>query len=166
MAMPLPTVLAKLTKPRISSTVSALGELTGGVGLSRLDSNAFDARLALCRGRQAPACTSGRSLHALPLLNMFSKFYLSKDQEFVIRTFSKALSICNSELLFMDAAEGLTSYMFSYSMDSSRELSGGVVESVQILARDLFRETSHICVLLLIERRVEDLESYNAFFVS
>jgi len=29
MAMPLPTVLAKLIKPRISSTVSALGELTG-----------------------------------------------------------------------------------------------------------------------------------------
>ncbi len=97
---------------------------------------------------------------------MFSKFYLSKDQEFVIRTFSKALSICNSELLFMDAAEGLTSYMFSYLMDLSRELSGGVVEGVQILARDLFRETSHICVLLLIERRIEDLESYNAFFVS
>jgi hypothetical protein len=66
----------------------------------------------------------------------------------------------------MDAAEGLTSYMFSYLMSPSRELSGRVVEGVQILARDLFRETSHICVLLLIDRRIEDLESYNAFFVS
>ena len=66
----------------------------------------------------------------------------------------------------MGATEGLTSYMFSYLMDLSGELSGGVVEGVQILALDLFRETSYICVLLLIERRIEDLESYNAFFVS
>jgi hypothetical protein len=108
-----------------------------GVGLSRLDSNAFDTRLANCRGQQAPACASRRSLHALPLLNMFSKLYLSKEQEFVIRTFSKALSICNSELLFMDAAEDFTSNTFSYLIDLSRELSGGVAEGVQILARDL-----------------------------
>jgi hypothetical protein len=66
----------------------------------------------------------------------------------------------------MDATEGLTNLLFSYLMNPSRELSGGVVEGVQFLARDLFRETSHICVLLLIERRIEDLESYNAFFVS
>jgi hypothetical protein len=101
MSMSLSTVLAKLTKPRISSTVSALGELTGGalfhalflnlrdcgrsrhmcrvhgrgeissscialsvldfgVGLSGLGNIAFDVRLALCRGRQAPAGASRR----------------------------------------------------------------------------------------------------------
>ncbi len=51
----------------------------------------------------------------------------------------------------MGVTEGLTNLLFSYLMNPSRELSGGVVEGVQILARDLFRETSHICVLLLIE---------------
>ncbi len=66
----------------------------------------------------------------------------------------------------MGATEGLTNLLFSYLMSSSRELGGGVAEGAQILARDLFRETSHICLLLLIERRIEDLESYNAFFVS
>jgi hypothetical protein len=66
----------------------------------------------------------------------------------------------------MGATEGLTNLLFSYLISPSRELSGGVADGVQILARHPFRETSHICVLLLIERRIEDLESYNAFFVS
>jgi len=65
----------------------------------------------------------------------------------------------------MDATEGLTNLLFSYLMNPSREL-GGVAEVAQISRTRSLRETSHFCVLLQINRRIEDFEPKNAFSVS
>ncbi len=58
----------------------------------------------------------------------------------------------------MDAAEGLTNLLFSYLMSPSRELGGGVAEGAQISRTRFLRETSRNCVLLPIDRRIEDFE--------
>jgi len=49
--------------------------------------------------------------HKEPIVSMLARFSSSKGQKFVIRAFSKALSLCNSELelVLMGAAEDLTS---------------------------------------------------------
>jgi glycosyltransferase involved in cell wall biosynthesis len=59
---------------------------------------------------------------------MLARFSSSKGQEFVIRAFSKALSLCNSELelVLMGAAEDLTSLSYVRRLMSlSRELGVG-----------------------------------------
>ncbi len=85
MAMPLSTVLAKLTKPRISSTVSALGELIGDT--------LFHALFLIAEGdRLRRVSQDGADLLYLIIMNI-SKFYLSRDQEFVTRAFSKSIDM-------------------------------------------------------------------------
>jgi hypothetical protein len=58
----------------------------------------------------------------------------------------------------MGSIEGLTNLLFSYLMSPSRELGGGVAEGAQISRTRSLRETSHICVLLPIDRRIVDFE--------
>jgi len=93
--------------------------------------------------------------HKEPVVSMLARFSSSKGQEFVIRAFSKALSICNSELelVLMGAAEDLTSLSYvKRLMSLSRELGVGrrvrflVNPSIDTVYRVLGRSTAFIHV--------------------
>jgi alpha-1,2-mannosyltransferase len=62
-----------------------------------------------------------------PIVSMLARFSSSKGQDFVIRAFSKAVSICGNEegleLVLMGAADDLTSLLYvRHLMKLSREL--------------------------------------------
>jgi hypothetical protein len=61
---------------------------------------------------------------------------MSKGQKFVIRAFSQALSICNSELVFMGATEGLTSLYVWLVQRAQRQ----IVDRGREFTYEIFRE--------------------------